>query len=155
MKRVAIVAIAVTVSMAAFAQKKGDMAAGANVVVGIGRSYTNFGAGPKFQYNILDAIRAEGSFTYFFEKDYFSVWEVNLNGHYLVPIGEKMVVYPLAGAGVMGFSKGYYSREFSFNFGGGVDFLLTDKMFFNVELKHKLGDYWDRTQLSAGIAYRF
>ena len=45
----------------------------------------------------LNAIRGEASLDYFFKKDGMSMWDVNLNVHYLFPITEKIKVYPLAG----------------------------------------------------------
>jgi len=68
----AICLIAMTISVTAHAQVKGDMAAGGNFVIGMGDDWTNFGIGPKFQYNATDPIRLEGSYTYFFEKDLLS-----------------------------------------------------------------------------------
>jgi len=40
-KKVAIIAIAVTISVAAHAQTKGNMAASGNLVIGTGNEYTN------------------------------------------------------------------------------------------------------------------
>jgi len=168
LKSVAIAIIAmVTMSMSTFAQAKGDMAVGGNVVVGLDDSYTNFGLGPKFQYNVTDPIRLEASFTYFLKKDNVSMWDLSVNAHYLFPIADQIKVYPLAGLGVLGAKADKYdipgygsvgggsNTEFGFNLGGGIDFNLTDKLFLNAELKYKIGDNWDRFLISAGFGYRF
>jgi hypothetical protein len=53
-KKVAMIAIAaVTMSMAAVAQEKGDKAIGGNFVLGTGDNYSSIGIGANFRYNIL------------------------------------------------------------------------------------------------------
>jgi len=165
----AICLIAMTISVTAHAQVKGDMAAGGNFVIGMGDDWTNFGIGPKFQYYVSDLIRLEGSYTYFFEKDYLSQWDLSFNAHYLFPIDNQLTVYPLAGLGFLGSTVtikipsffGYGGGEhtesdtdFGFNFGGGVDYLLTPQLVLNGEMKFKIAGDWDRFMISAGMTYR-
>jgi outer membrane protein X len=168
-KKVAIAAIAVmTMSVAAQAQEKGDMAAGGNFVLGSGDSFTNYGIGAKFQYNILTPLRLEGSFTYFLKKDYVTMWDLSVNGHWLFPVADKITVYPLAGLGILnsgydldlgldewGIKDSGSTSDIAFNFGGGIDYRLTDKLILNAELKYTISDKWDRLRISAGVAYRF
>jgi outer membrane protein X len=169
-RRVAIVAIAVlSMSVAANAQEKGDMAAGGNLVMGSGDGFTNFGIGAKFQYNVMNPLRLEGSFTYFLKKDYLTMWDLSVNGHWLFPVGDKLTVYPLAGLGILNYGYDYSvdlggwgnygssasTSDFAFNLGGGVDFKLTDKMILNAELKYKISDVWSRVLISAGLTYKF
>jgi opacity protein-like surface antigen len=70
-------------------------------VLGSGDSYSNYGIGAKFQYNVTKPIRLEGSFTYFLKKDLISMWDLSVNAHYLFPIADKLTVYPLAGLGLL------------------------------------------------------
>ncbi len=86
--------VALAGGMCASAQK-GDIGVGLNA--GYGTEIKNFGIGIKGQYNITDAIRAEAGFDYFLEKDGLSMWDVNLNVHYLFKVAENIKVYPLAG----------------------------------------------------------
>lgn len=44
----------------------------------------NIGLGVKYQYNITDAIRLEGVGNYYLKTDGFSMWDINVNGHYLL-----------------------------------------------------------------------
>jgi outer membrane protein X len=160
-RKVAIVAIAlVSMSVAVNAQEKGDMAAGGNLVLGSGDSFTNYGIGAKFQYNVTNPIRLEGSFTYFLKKDNLTMWDLSVNAHYLFPVADKLTVYPLAGLGILNYGSSYggysaSSSDIAFNLGGGIDYKLTDKLVFNAELKYKISDTWDRLLLSAGLAYKF
>lgn len=166
LRSVALVAIAVfTMSMSVIAQEKGDMAVGAGVTLGVGDGFTNFGPGAKFQYSILKSLRAEGAFTYFLKKDYITMWDLSVNGHWLFPVGDRMTVYPLAGLGILNYGadlglggwgiRNASTSDFALNLGGGMDLKLTDKLFFHVEAKYKISDVWDRFLLSAGLGYRF
>ena len=168
-RKMAIMAIAVvTMSLAANAQEKGDKAVGASIVLGTGNyaksGYTNIGVSGKFQYNILDRVRAEGALTYFLKKKYMNMWDVSFNGHYLFPINENMIVYPLAGVGVFGYqlssnisgTRTWNSDpDVCVNLGGGIDIKLTDNLIVNAEAKYKIVEHWNRLVLSAGIAFMF
>ena len=155
LKRMTIAIIAVLVmSMTAYAQEQGSMAVGGNLVFGSGNSYTNVGFGPKFQYNITDPIRLEGSYTYFLKKNNASMWDVSANAHYLFPINELITIYPLAGLSMIGAGSGS-DHEFGLNLGAGIDYKLVGNLFLNGEIKYRIGDNWDRLLISAGIAFRF
>lgn len=150
----------VTMSVAVNAQEKGDMAAGGNLVLGSGDSFTNYGIGAKFQYNVTNPLRLEGSFTYFLKKDNLTMWDLSANAHWLFPVAGKITVYPLAGLGILNYGSSYggysaSSSDIAFNLGGGIDYKLTDKLVLNAELKYKISDQWDRLLLSAGLAYKF
>lgn len=159
------VTLLMVVATSVNAQEKGDMAAGANIALGMGDSFTNFGAGAKFQWTVINNLRVEPSFTFFFKKDYVSMWDASINAHYLFSLADQMRVYPLAGIGILGskvdlgdyggFGVSGSNSEFSFNLGGGFDFDLTDKLILNLEAKYKIGDHWNRFILSAGVAFRF
>ena len=160
LRSMAIAVIAVlTMSMPAQAQQKGDMAAGGNLVIGTGDSYTNIGIGAKFQYNVTDPIRLEGSFTYFLEKDHVSMWDLSVNGHYLFPVADQITVYPLAGLCILGVKVSGWGgsasdSDIAFNLGGGIDYKLTDKLTLNAEAKYKICNGWDRALLSVGVAFK-
>lgn len=142
------------------AQGKGDMAVGAGLAYGTGDSFSNIGLGAKFQWNPIEKLRIEPSFTYYFKKDYISMWDLSANAHYLFPVAEKFTLYPLAGVGILNAKVSVAGvsasdSEFGFNLGGGADFKLSDKLFLNAELKYKIGDAWNRFIISAGIGYKF
>lgn len=139
------------------AQEKGEIAVGGNLVLGSGDSYTNYGIGAKFQYNVINRLRLEPSFTYFLKKDNLSMWDLSVNAHYLFPVAEKIAVYPLAGLSILGLNPEYgdSDTEIGLNLGGGADYQLTDKLFLNLELKYKIHDNWDRFLVSVGVGYKF
>ncbi|MDR1169324.1 MAG: outer membrane beta-barrel protein [Prevotellaceae bacterium] len=176
-KLLIVTVVAVTASVSASAQKRGDMAVGGNLEMGTGSSLTNAGIGAEFQYNIINPVRLEGSLTCFFpkkrrvsdsSKSYFSIWDAGVNGHYLFHLNSRLTVYPLAGAGLLITKNsikadGEWERrgssavtsEFGLNLGGGADYNLTKRLFLNAEVKYRIGNLWSRLLVSAGVAYRF
>lgn len=170
MKRFLFLIAAVLCVTAASAQDKGDMAVGAQVVYGTGDGFSNIGVGAKFQWNIINKLRLEPSFNYYFKKDLVSMWDINANVHYQFPLGKVVSLYPLAGLSVMGVKVsvpevdlGEYGSyggsasdtEFGFNIGAGADFSLSQKIVLNVEAKYKIGGNWSRFIIGAGVAYKF
>ena len=92
----------------AFAQK-GEKAVGVNL--GYGTEISNLGIGAKFQYGITDAIRTESAFNYFLKKDGATMWDINVNAHYLFPVADKFNVYPLVGLTYANCKVGGWSYE--------------------------------------------
>jgi len=171
-KRVAIVAIAVlTMSLSVGAQpKKSDMDAGVNLLYGTTSGWSNIGFGAKFRYNVTDPIRLAAEFDYFLKKDYLSMWDFSVYGHYLFPIADKVVVYPEVGLGVVGSTVslpsfdilGYGSvggnsasrSDFAVSLGGGIDYQLTSNLVLNGNLRYKtISGSW--FNIAIGIAYKF
>lgn len=104
-----MVAIVVMASLGSAFAQKGEMAGGLNL--SYGTEISNLGIGLKYQYNVTNPIRLEGSFDYFLEKDGLKMWDINVNAHYLFPVADKFNVYPLVGltyanCGVGGVSDG-------------------------------------------------
>jgi len=153
------------------AQKKGEMAAGAQLVYGTGDGISNFGLGAKFQWNVIDNLRLEPSFNYFFEKDMVGMWDFSANAHYQFSLNDSFVLYPLAGICIMGVSVdvpeinlgyGYTiggssasDTEVGFNIGGGADYNITKNIAVNLEAKYKVGGEWSRFVVAAGVVYKF
>jgi len=169
-KRAAIIVIAaVTMSVSAVAQQ-GDKAVGGNLVIGTGNSYTNIGIGAKFLYNVTDPIRLAGEFDFFLKKDYMSMWDFSVYGHYLFSVADKVVVYPSAGLGIVGSKVSFPSTtiwgetipgfsasgsDFAFSLGGGADYPLTSNLVLNGELRIKLYNGGNRINFAIGVAYKF
>ncbi len=122
MKKFFMIACMMLMSTAMFAQNEaGKMAIGVQGSYGLHKDYKNFGAGIKFQYNITEAFRGEAAGNYFFKKDYVSMWDANINFHYLIPIGDKLNVYPIVGATLVGVKLDVGGAGFSGSFN---DFLI-------------------------------
>ncbi|MDR2424160.1 MAG: porin family protein [Prevotellaceae bacterium] len=169
LKKMAITVIAaVLMNAAAFAQQKGDMAAGGNLLIGTGNNYTNLGIGAKFYYNVTNPVRLLGEFDAFFKSSNTSMWDLSVYGHYLFPIAEQIRLYPSVGLGLLGSTVTYlapmgsnatgtYSDSFSdfaLSLGGGVDYDLTANLILTGELRFKIND-GSRLYIVAGLAYKF
>jgi len=166
MKKFLMIACMMLMGTAAFAEQ-GDTNVGVNVNYGMHSDYKNLGVGAKVQYEFIDNFRAEASGNYFLKKDYCTMWDVNLNAHYLIPLG-SVKVYPLAGLTllgtkvdiptmtIMGTTIGGGSASdsnFGLNLGGGVEFPITDAMKVNVEAKYQIVKDWNRPVISAGLCF--
>ena len=161
MKKLLIIALMAFVGMSVQAQSvKGDMAAGVNVAYGTKDGFSNFGLGAKFQYNFTDALRIEPSATYFLKKDNVSMWDVNVNLHYLFNVAEKFQLYPLAGASLVGVKADYglgsaSDSKFGFNVGAGAQYWLTETFGLNFDFKYQIVSDMDRPVFSLGGVFKF
>ncbi len=180
-KFLVVLSLAVLSIGSAFAQK-GQMGAGINV--GYGSEIKSPAIGAKFQYGILDKLRGEAAFDYFFEKDGISMWSANLNFHYLINITEKFKVYPIVGLNysnakfdfsgmsgdidipnIPGFDMSDFIGDsdsgsdskgyFGGNVGAGLQYDLSSKISLNFDAKYTLMKDIDQFVVSIGAVYHF
>lgn len=98
---------------------------------GYGSKIESIGGGVQFNLAMSKKMEFAPSINQFAKKDGISVKEINLDLHYLIPIGEKVKVYPL-----FGFSLAEWSETSAgVNYGVGARYLLTDK--FDLGLQYK------------------
>ncbi len=160
--------------------KAGDWAIGLDLGMGFGDSYVNFGLMPKVQYYVTDAFRPEISFDYFIQKDNLSVWDINLNLHYLFHMKYGIYIYPILGATfqhthasfdelklddnglpVLKNGKEVYETvtenkgRFGLNAGAGVQYDITPNLYCNLEMRYQYVKDFGRGILQVGIGYRF
>ena len=157
-----VIALAImTMSFAAKAQEKGDKAVGANLVfTAPPGEFDLLGAEAKFRYNIVKFFRLESTFSYLFERDYVGRWDLFVNAHVLIPLGDRIRLYPLSGFGILGYNGEKSSAtHLGCNLGGGVDYKISDKLILNIEYSYKWeakwNDAWGDSYLSAGVLYCF
>lgn len=140
-----------------------------------GTEIKSFAVGAKVQFETTSHFRVEDAFNYFFKKNGVSIWEDNLNLHYLFYIGEKFRVYPLAGltlvqvkydmksaipaeyqqyigdAGKSSSSKTYFGG----NVGAGIEYLITPHLGVGLEGKYSIVKDVDQAVFGLGVTYRF
>lgn len=137
------------------------MGAGINLNYGLHSDYKNFGIGVKYQYEFVENVRGEASFNYFFKKDLCTMWDANLNFHYLFHLGEKPVLYPVAGLTLLGTSVdlGAFGSASDTNIGAnlgvGFEYPIVDAFKLNAEVKYQLVKDWNRPVISIGAVYNF
>lgn len=140
--------------------RQGETAAGLNLVYG--SEIENLGIGARFQYGVLDQLRAEVGFNYFFEKNHLSWWDVNINAHYLVGLWNKQLyIYPLAGVNyTMVDFKGDLDgkgeeNHIGLNLGAGIEYELNEHFGVNFEYRHTIIRKVDQGVFGLGINYKF
>jgi outer membrane protein X len=177
MKKILMIICLMLSSVSMFAEQ-GDAWVGVNVMnVGMNSNYVNLGFGAKIQYEPLKNIRGEASFNYFLKKDYHTMWDVNLNVHYLFHFGQ-LTVYPLVGGGLMdrtyedtyvpygidesgqvkviNLGGDYLSdRYLGANAGAGVEYPVNDWLKVNAEVKVQFVQHHDvRPVASVGVSVK-
>ena len=168
--RIAITFIALTMNFSAIAQEKGDVAFGVN---GLGGIYVDkmisYGIGFKLLYNISDPFRLAGEADFSkglkIDDNFIScgLQDYSVYAHYLIPISNKVTVYPLAGVGlfsmrsktkIAGITETKIDNRFVGSFGAGVEYAITSNLFSSVELRFKHHSRNHYIYL-ASIAYKF
>lgn len=168
MKKILMVAAMMLMSIGAFAQEAGQMAAGIDAGLAFKSGETRFGIGAKFQYTFVENFRGEAFFKYYPKKDYNTCWNAGLNLQYVIPVVEKFNVYPIVGAGIFGskidlsdFGGGSSSETvFEFHGGAGAEFLLSDAMKIYADFIYQYGKkdgvkMVDNPLISVGVAFSF
>ena len=156
MKKYLALVIVVLIGVATASAQKGEMAVGGNLLYGT--EINSVGLGAKFQYGILDHLRGEASFNYYFKNKGFRRWDLNANAHYLFDITEKFRAYPLAGLTVV--NKSYADVDdsitrFGLNLGGGCDYNINENWRVNAEFKYSIVSTIDQAVFSLGAVYKF
>ena len=144
-----------------FAQvHENETAAGVNLVYG--SRIESMGIGARFQYGVLDQLRAEVGFNYFFEHNHISCWDVNINAHYLVGLSNnQLYIYPLAGINyTMVDYKGDLNEKgeenhVGLNLGAGLEYELNEHWGVNLEYRHTIVRKVDQGVIGFGLNYKF
>ena len=167
MKKILVLCVMATAMLMANAES-GEWAVGGQVVYG--SKAETAGIGLHAKYNLTDALRANLSSNYYFKHDGVSAFDVNLEANYLFDLSEKVRVYPLAGVvlgiwhadgvnvsyGGMNFgADGQTDSKFGCNLGGGIDYLLSDHLGLNAEVKYQIISHASQVVFGIGASYRF
>lgn len=173
MKKFMMIAALMLMSVGAFAQ--GKFAIGANAGVALyGNEYNPFGIGAKLQYEFTENLRAEAAYNYWFAKKVdilgtefkSGVMDIDLTLQYLIPVADKVKVYPLAGAN-LGITHGDMLAEqqsmIGFQAGAGIEYYISDNVKVNLDAKYQYNKKdkdgielkYDGPVIQAGIAYVF
>ena len=122
---------------------QGQTAVGGNLVYGT--EIESLGLGARFQYGILDQLRAEVGFNGFFAHNHTTWWDVNLSAHYLLGLlHEQLYFYPLAGLNytmTKVTTPGVGSDEenhVGLNLGAGLEYEINEHFGTNFEFRHTI-----------------
>ncbi len=135
---------------------QGETAAGVNLVYG---SDSHLGLGARFQYGVIDHLRGEVGFNFFFEQDHTTWWDVNVNAHYLVNLrNEQFFFYPLAGLNyTMKNDKRVEGEDnhVGLNLGAGLEYEISERWGVNLEYRHTIIRKVDQGVVGIGLNYKF
>ena len=154
------------------AQHQGDMAWGANLQVA-GDATTLVGIGGTFQYHITDPIRLEGSLSLFLPnrqttgliETTLNMWNLSVNGHFLLPLTENVTFYPLLGLGIANISAtrtgGFWGTTtasqnyLGLNIGAGIDFRISESTVINFEPRYLVTSAGNIHSVRIGVSFEF
>ncbi len=167
MKKIILILVMATAMLMAHAES-GEWAVGGQVVYGT--KAETAGIGLHVKNCLTDALRASLSSNYYFKHSGVTAFDVNLEANYLFGVGEKVRVYPLAGVvlgiwhadgvnvsyGGMNFGvDGQTNTKFGANLGGGVDYLVSEHLGLNAEVKYQIISHASQVVFGIGASYRF
>ena len=172
MRKLFLTAVIALLSIGAFAQE-GQAYLGGQLAYPT--DIKSLGIGVKGGYGLTDAIRTQATFDYFLKKDNVSCWDLNLDVHYLFPLGDNIKVYPLAGltylrcsvdgftqtvstpAGsiTVGSNESHSDGNLGVNLGGVFQYDLSEKFALNAEVKFQIIKNSNQGVISAGFLYKF
>ena len=157
MKKVFFVICMMLMSVATFAQQ-------GKMTIGIHGDYMidspkNFGIGANVGYEVINNVRGVAEFNYFFKKDHFSYWNVEINGEYLFKVGDTFTIYPLVGIDLLGATFSYdggsnSESKLGLNLGGGVEYQLMENLALKAEYNYKTqGNGWSLLKFGVVIPF--
>ena len=167
MKKIFLILVMAAAMLTAHAES-GEWAVGGQVVYGT--KAETAGIGLHVKNCLTDALRASLSSNYYFKHSGVTAFDVNLEANYLFGVGEKVRVYPLAGVvlgiwhadgvnvsyGGMNFGvDGQTNTKFGANLGGGVDYLVSEHLGLNAEVKYQIISHASQVVFGIGASYRF
>lgn len=160
-----MIAALMLMSVGAFAQEAGRMAAGADADIIFRDGENRIAIGAKFQYCITENFRAEANLKFYPKKWETTVFNPNVNIQYVIPVIDKLNIYPLVGCGLAiskydGHDGSESTTAFVFQGGAGAEYFFTDsfKGFFEAWYQYGKKDGYavmDNPLLSAGVAFCF
>lgn len=158
MKKLIVLLSFIALGLSTSFAQQGQKSIGVNL--GYGSEIESFGLGAKFQYGITDPIRLEAAFNYFFENNHVNMWDLNLNFHYLFPLGSGFKVYPLAGLTYTNWHTeiGDWDEtegRVGANLGAGLQYDIASNLALNFDLKYQFVKDFDQVAFAFGIAYKF
>ncbi|MDL2281543.1 porin family protein [Parabacteroides sp. OttesenSCG-928-G06] len=153
-----MVLVFMLVSVTVFAQtEKGQSSVGANVGYTFDSEHVTLGI--DYRYSITDEVRIAPSITHFVKNNHVSVWNFDVNAHYLVQLSDMFGFYPLTGLSLSlwntdrNFSKNF--NRFGVNIGLGAEVYATQNITVGLEMKYHIIKDFDQALLGVRVGYTF
>lgn len=174
-----LIAVSVLTIGFSFNSKAQDSKILAGAGLGYATDISNLGVFAKGVYMVNDTWEIAPAFTYYFKKDYTNWSSLDFNGQYVFSANDKSTFYGIGGLNLTfwkvkikgsdfevedeymeGFGNLISSElesngsDVGVNIGVGSRFALSDRMYFNADLKYTLGGT-NYLSMGVGILYNF
>lgn len=144
------------------AQFEGTLGMGAHVKYGM--DIESPGAGIHLHYYRTNNIRFAPAFTYYLPRKGNTVWEIDADAHYIVPVSVSASLYPIVGlnysnrkfdASKAGFpdEKNWTKHPIGANIGLGMQHDISYRLRANFELKYQFIKDFSQVSFMAGIGF--
>ncbi len=166
MKRIVMFFMLAAISLSASAQiERGRSSAG--VTLGYGFDTENVTVGIDYRYALTNAIRVNPGLSHYIKKDGLKAWAIDLNGHYLVPLGERFRFYPLAGVNLSFWDQELKAIEprdvdgsesktrVGLNLGLGLETYVAERIIVGLEVKYLIISKVDQAMIGLRAGYVF
>lgn len=159
---IAFTVIAILSVTQVFAQFEGTT--GLGVHAGYGAQINSLGAGAHVHYYHTNNLRFVPAFTYYLPRKGNSMWIVDADAHYIVPVSVSASLYPIAGltysnwkydASSAGntFGDDWKKHRIGANLGLGFQHDISYRVRANFELKYQFIKDFSQVSFMAGIGF--
>lgn len=135
----------------------------------VGTRHGHIGFGLKGDYFVTDNIRLEAAFDNYFKKNKLGMWDLAMNGHYVINLGRRHAIYPIVGFTMTNWYEEKMKRvnetlqerytehslRFGSNFGAGLEYGLTYNLRAYAEAKTQIVNDYNQWVVNLGLKYRF
>lgn len=164
------IALALIMGVGMAHAEEGTQGIGIGFTYGVGaRDMSNLGLALRYNYQLSDNVRLQPNFIYYFDTDKFKEKDLGFDLHYLFNMdNDKFHMFPIFGVttifgqeceyGEKGMDD-YHAKDnfvhFGCNFGGGMQYDVTDDFALTLEARYKLVNTHDNFNISIGCAMTF
>lgn len=145
-----------------FAQFEGTVGLGAHA--GYGNKIKSVGAGANLHYYYTNQLRFAPSFTYYLPRKGNSMWEVDADAHYVVPVSWLFSFYPIAGLNYSNWKfdaakaseiglQDWTKHRVGANLGLGIQYDFGYKTRISLEYKYQFIKDFSQSSFMAGIGF--
>ena len=155
MKKLFLMLMLAVISLGTFAQtRQGGQQVGFNN--GYAFDSENATLGVDYRYCLTDEFRLNPSLTYFAKNNGVSAWAIDMNAHYVFPLGSGFGFYPLGGLSLVfcKFGENTNKTRFGANIGLGGEFYATSQFTVGLDLKYNIIKE-DQAMFAVRVGYNF
>lgn len=125
-----------------------------------GSDLTNFVIGARFNHSFTDLVRVGIDLDYGVADKNVSTFEATANVNFMIPLSEKVYLYPLAGLGYGNIHANTFIGSFNnskmvMNIGIGAEYEVTEHFGIGAEFKYQYMKDFGRLPVTLDFMYKF